>query len=71
MIGEADGEAELSKRSVRSEHAFASGADAEAMHILADAFADGAPEDAREIDGMDAGFEGEFVEGKATAVLVL
>ena len=63
MIGEAGREAEFGERNVRSEEAFAGGADAQAMDMLADAFANAAEKDAREMHGMDAGFAGELVEG--------
>src|SRR5262252_665535 len=71
LIGEASGVADLGKRGVAIEHAFASGADAQAMDVLADAFADAAAKDAGEMNGMDAGLAGEFVEREAAAVLGL
>ena len=71
MIGEAGAKADFSERSARHEHALARCADAEAMHVLADAFTDAAAKHPREVDGMDAGFAREFVEGKATAVFGL
>ena len=69
LIGEAESEAEFGKRSLRGEHAFAGGADTEAMNVLADAFADAAAKHARKMNGMDAGFAGKFVEGEPAAVL--
>jgi len=71
LIGEAGAATELGERNVRSEHAFASGADAEAMDMLANAFANAAAKHAREMDGMDAGFAGKFVEPEAAAMLSL
>jgi len=71
LIGEAGAAAELGERNVRGEQAFASGANAEAMNVLADAFANAAAKNAREMDGMDAGFAGEFVEPETAAMLSL
>src|SRR5690349_13381836 len=58
LIGEAGAKAELGERNVRGKQAFASGADAQAMDMLAYAFANAAAKHAREMDGMDAGFAG-------------
>ena len=71
MVGEARGKADVSERGFGREHLFASGADAEAVNIVADAFFGAAAKNAGEMDGMDASFAGELVEGEAAAVLGL
>ena len=71
MVGEAGDEAELAERNVQGEQALASRADAQAMDVLANALANAAAKDAREMDGMHAGFERKFIERDAAAVLGL
>ena len=68
LIGEAGCEADFRKRGVWIEHAFASGADAEAMDMVADAFTNRAAKNARQVHGMNAGFACELVEGKPAAM---
>ena len=68
LIGEAGCEADFRKRGIRIEQAFASGADVEAMDMLANAFADEAAKNARQVHGMDAGFPCELVEGEPAFV---
>lgn len=69
MVSEAGLKAYVGERRLGGEHAFASRADAEAMDVFAEAFADTAAEDAGEMHGMDAGFAGEFIEAEAAAML--
>lgn len=71
LVGEAGLEAEVGEGRLRGEHAFAGGANAQAMDVFAEAFPDATAENAREMNGMDAGFASEFVEGEAAAMLGL
>ncbi len=71
LIRKAGAEAKLGEGSLGGEHSFASGADAEAMDVLADAFANAAAKNAGKVDGMDASLVSKFVEGEAAAVLAL
>lgn len=68
LVGEPGCKADFRKRGARIEQAFASGADAEAMDMVANAFANRAAKDAREVHGMDAGFARELVEREAAAM---
>lgn len=71
LIGETGGEADVGQGSFRREHLFASGTDAEAMNVVADTFAEGAAENTREVDGMDAGFASQLIKSKAAGMLGL
>lgn len=68
LIGEAGCIADFCQRRVRIEQAFASGADAEAMDMVANTFTDAAAKNAREVYGMDAGFACQLVEGEPAAM---
>ena len=71
LVREAGAEAEFGERNVRIEQAFAGSADAQAMNMLADPFANAAAKHARKMHGMDAGFTGESVEHNAAAMVGL
>ena len=68
MVGEAGGEAEVGEGRLWFKHLFAGRANAEAMDVFADTFADAAAKDAGEMDRMNAGFAREFVESEAAAM---
>src|SRR5262249_44060088 len=71
LIGEASAKTDFGERSVRREHALARCADAQAMDVLADAFADATAKNAGDVDRMDTGFTGEFIQSEPTAMLGL
>lgn len=68
LIGEAGSTADFRKRGGRIEHAFASGADAKAMNMFANAFTHAAAKNAREVHRVDSSFACELVEGEPAAV---
>lgn len=68
LIGEARGKAEVRERGFEREHLFASGADAKPVDVFTDAFSNAAAEDTRKMNGMNAGFAGQFVESEPAAM---
>jgi hypothetical protein len=68
LIGEAGRKAEVRERGFGREHLFASGADAKPVDVFADAFANATSEDTRKMNGMNAGFAGQFFECEPSAM---
>jgi len=68
LIGEAGRKAEVRERRFGRKHLFASGADAKPVDVFADAFANAASEDTRQMHGMNAGFAGKFAKRQAPAM---